>query len=629
MPSRQAAAKLGASSWVRRTEGYSRRQYGGPDQLGRTASGAMWGVGFAPMTTTPAGSSLLRETRRRPGTALTAALDYPRRRLETPGKTVFTVAGLSLMGLALRVAILLRPISLVDRLFIPDDTYYTLTIARSMAHGHGPTVDGTTLTSGFQPLLGFLMTPVFWLTNGTDAPLGADLALLVVADTAIIVVLAWVAYRLAGKAAAIVAAAVWAISPVGISMSLGGLETSLAMFFEISLVAVWIWANDHRSALRWAAVGGVAGLSVLARTDALLLLGLLVLVQLWRGPRRPLVPAGVVGAVVLGPWWVWCALTFGSPLPTSGPAAHHLLPFKSFSNTTTSLAAGAVSGGPFQPWDWLRLKLIHDTTLGVAVFWVMVAALLALAAGWMFLRPRRAAHDSSETLVSPSTWRVAGTLPAFAALLMIFYSWYGVTFYFTRYLAPVAMVVTMALSALAGRVASVEGRSKYVAAVSMVGVLTVPTVAAARADVRDLTVHALPPVQLNSAHLFDATTGYRDVATQAIRVVPRGAVLGGWQSGAISYFADGHLTVVNLDGVVNPVASALQHRGNFPAEYIRSRDMTWLADYPSIVDVLRQSVHRLDPGATTRVVAALPAVGPSPPIEVAEIVWSPEGGRGR
>jgi len=75
--------------------------------------------------------------------------------------TVLTVGGIALFAFVLRCALLLRPLAVIDRRFIPDDTYYTLTIARSIAHGHGPTVDGRTLTSGFQPLQGFLMTPVF------------------------------------------------------------------------------------------------------------------------------------------------------------------------------------------------------------------------------------------------------------------------------------------------------------------------------------------------------------------------------------------------------------------------------------------------------------------------------------
>ena len=88
-----------------------------------------------------------------------------------PGRvspTAITVAAFAGVGLVIRLAVLARSLTIIDRLFVPDDTYYTLTIARSMAHGHGPTTDGSTLTSGFQPLLGFVMTPVFWLTNSAD-----------------------------------------------------------------------------------------------------------------------------------------------------------------------------------------------------------------------------------------------------------------------------------------------------------------------------------------------------------------------------------------------------------------------------------------------------------------------------
>src|SRR5262249_34974217 len=150
----------------------------------------------------------------------------------------------------------------------------------------------------------------------------------------------------------------------------------------ISLIAAWMWANDRSSPRRWAAVGVVAGLAVLARTDAAYLVALLVLVQVLRGPRRPLVPAAVVGAAVLAPWWIWCTAMFGTPLPTSGLAEPRLGQSNSFSHLSTSLALGAVGGGPFQTWDWLRARLLAKPGAGTAAFWVVVVALFAIAA-WL------------------------------------------------------------------------------------------------------------------------------------------------------------------------------------------------------------------------------------------------------
>lgn len=55
-----------------------------------------------------------------------------------------------------------QPLTTIDRLFLPDDTYYTLSIARALSAGDGPSASGGILTSGFQPLTAFLMVPVFW-----------------------------------------------------------------------------------------------------------------------------------------------------------------------------------------------------------------------------------------------------------------------------------------------------------------------------------------------------------------------------------------------------------------------------------------------------------------------------------
>ncbi|MGZ4691407.1 MAG: glycosyltransferase family 39 protein, partial [Acidimicrobiia bacterium] len=229
--------------------------------------------------------------------------------------TKLAVAAFAFIGLLLRGALVSRSLRAIDGLFIPDDTYYTLTIARSLAHGHGPTVDGSTLTSGFQPLLGFLMTPVFWFTSSSDTALRLDLVLLVIADTATILVIAWVAHRLAGRVAAVAAAAMWALSPIAISMALGGLETSLAILAQVGLVAVWIRARERDDTRHWIVVGVVAGLAVLARIDSLALVALLGALQLWRGTRPGLRPAAIAGAIVLAPWFGWCAVTFGTPIP--------------------------------------------------------------------------------------------------------------------------------------------------------------------------------------------------------------------------------------------------------------------------------------------------------------------------
>jgi hypothetical protein len=519
---------------------------------------------------------------------------------------IATIAGITLLGFVLRLAVLLRPIGVIDRLFVPDDTYYTLTIARSIAHGHGPTVDGTTLTSGFQALLGFVMVPVFWITKNPDTALRVDLAFLVVVDTLTIVALAWVAYRFAGRVAAVVAASLWAISPVAISMALGGLETSLAILAAVSLVGTWMWANEELGTKRAVIMGAVAGLAVLARVDLLLLVGLLVALQLWRGPRRPLLPAALAGAAVVAPWWIWCTVEFGTPVPTSGPAAHNLAPLRPFSHEAFAQVAGAVVGGPFVVWRSLREDLNDHAVLGVVVFFAVVVALLAVAVWWSRRR-------------SLSTASMAA-LPAFAAGLLLFYAWFGVGWYFTRYLAPVACVVSLILAVIVARVWNWwKGAARWrgLAVIGTLLVIVVGVVAAGREYSHSVTATRA------TASGFDSITGYRDAARTIAAIPKSDQRLGAWQSGAFGYYANGRFTVVNLDGVVNPDAERATRAHRLP-RYIKQRRLDWLADFTlHIVGFVFADSKRLHPQPSVETVKGLPQFPPFPEYGVARVRWPP------
>ncbi|MGZ6906187.1 MAG: ArnT family glycosyltransferase [Acidimicrobiia bacterium] len=494
------------------------------------------------------------------------------------------VTGFAVVGLLLRLAVWFRPLATLDRLFIPDDTYYTLTIARSIAHGHGPTADGTTLTSGFQALHGFLMVPVFWLTDNHDAAVRVDLALLVLADVLTIVVLGWIAYRLAGSTAAVIAAGIWALSPIALSMALGGLETSLAIAAEVTLVALWIRADDQPAAARWALVGIASGLAVLARVDAILLVALLVLVEVWRGEWRRLGPAAIAGAVVVGPWWTWCLLNLGTPFPTSGAAAHAVVHGREFAATTFATAAGAVTGGPFASPESFRSYLVSHSTVGIAVYFVVVAVLATVGIAWL-----RSGASRRDPVRRPSPTNAAATLPVFAIGLLGFYVWFGVTWYLSRYLAPVAAIVTLIVAVAAAhalRWSTAEARRPAVALAVVAGLMTVVAIGIG-GDEHALTAATRTPT------LLDAVTGFGRVGKQASAAIPCGATAGAWQSGAIGYYGSGRIRVVNLDGVVNPEAPIGDPAAT--ARYIRDRHITWLADWDTILEswlfVGRKRIH--------------------------------------
>lgn len=119
------------------------------------------------------------------------------------------VAVVTVIGLALRVGVALRPLQSIDRLFVPDDTYYTLGIARSLAHGHGPRIGGGPLTNGFQPLVAFVEVPIFWFVGSPDSGLRAALVVLAICDALTVVWLARIAFRIGGTPAAVIAASIW------------------------------------------------------------------------------------------------------------------------------------------------------------------------------------------------------------------------------------------------------------------------------------------------------------------------------------------------------------------------------------------------------------------------------------
>jgi hypothetical protein len=512
------------------------------------------------------------------------------------------IGAVTAAGFLLRAAVLARSLPVLDRLFVPDDTYYTLSIARSLARGHGPAADGHTLTSGFQPLQAFLLVPVHWVVGGTDAFVRADMVLLVLADTVTIAVLGWLAWRLAGKVAAITAAVIWASSPIAVSMALGGLETSLAVCFAALLVAAWIRADDGGTATgRWVLAGVVAGLAVLARFDAMLLVALLGAMQLWRGPRRVLVPAGIAAAVVLAPWWIYCTVQFGSPVPTSGRAEHALAPLAPFSSRGFAQIAGAVAGGPFTSWRSLRVALDERPGLGVALF-VLAAALLLFVAWWWYRSAR-----------GPTA--VVAVLPVYAVGLMVFYAWFGVGWFFSRYMTPVAMVATLVLATVVGRAWVAEGRRRTV----VLGV-TGALVAAAFVSVVVGTAHNLTADVPYAAQL-DSYTGYRDMALVVDHEVPRGERVAAWQSGAVGYFAGDDHRVVNLDGVVNPAAADATRDGTIP-EYLRDEKVQWIADTDlRVIGFALQDAKQLDPVPRLTFVKDAPQFPRFPKYAIAQINW--------
>lgn len=497
----------------------------------------------------------------------------------TKARTPRVCAAVAVGGLALRLALLARPPAVLDRLFVPDDTYYTLAIARSIARGLGPSADGLHLTSGFQPLLAFLLVPVLRLSRDPDVAFRAALAVGAIADAVSAWLVGWLAYRLgqqawsgealqarASRVAAVVATSMWTLSTAAIATSLNGLETSLTIACTLAALAMWSVARERGSLPLWCLSGALLGLCLFARVDTVFFVAALGVATLLRAGPRAVATSAFGALLTIGPWWAYALSRFGSIVPESGAAVREqALMYKALGmNIRDQLAwaAGAAVGPPLFDSTWLREALGSGASaIGFATGIVLVVALLRVVRG-------RSARSGR----APDELRI---LAMYAACIFLFYGLYlPARWFFRRYLVPVHAFAGLALPLLVAR-AWVERRIHPRRARAVDVALLACLLAGFAALARFAT--SSPPMSVDQGH--HGAKGYREPARQIVALAPRAAVIGSFQSGALDWFADGSGTiVVNLDGVVDREAARAVRERRIAA-FARSRGVTHLADW--------------------------------------------------
>lgn len=466
----------------------------------------------------------------------------------------------------IRFVIAFSSLEQVDRRFVPDDAYYTLSIARSLAHGLGPTADGTTLTNGFQPLLAFLTVPAFWLFSGTTAPFVCVLVVSAMADAVSVWLLGRLAARQGGPIAGIVAAAAWSLSPIAIANSLNGLETALAFACQLGFVEAWTRAEKRGRGYMLA--GGLGGLALLARIDSVFVVVALGAITIARRRRSPRVIGQMVGAgvLVVAPWWLYSIFRLGRVVPESGAAVHagiaiheslYLTPLKAIAWLGGSLLGGAIVDLP-----QARLYLIQHPLLGA------VLTILVLAAG-VLLAWRWARNPIMLALMFHA-----------CALMLLYTLWLPALWFFRRYLEPVYGVVTLVGAVAAARALDPKPQEQWrrlVGASAIVLALGFGCGGGGR---------VLRGWGIEDERGLNGAKGYAAAARDVLALLPDGAVVGAFQSGALSYFTRPGVHVVNLDGVVDGRArKALEARRVL--DYAAEREITHIADWRFNIESLR------------------------------------------
>ncbi len=204
-----------------------------------------------------------------------------------------------------------------------DDAFITFRYSRNIVEGHGFVYNPGSRTLGTTTPLYTLLMAAAGLITGSEAYPWFALVINALADAGSSVLLALLMVRLTGylPVAALVGIA-WAINPVSVTFAIGGMETSVAILWQVA--AVYAYVSRYE---RWMVF--FAALGILTRIDTVIWAGLLLLHQLvtrWNDRRHDAsnrwfdrLPwqSWTVGAAVVTPWYVFSLAYFGTLLPRS------------------------------------------------------------------------------------------------------------------------------------------------------------------------------------------------------------------------------------------------------------------------------------------------------------------------
>lgn len=197
-----------------------------------------------------------------------------------------------------------------------DDAFITYRYARNILAGNGFVYNpGEQVLGTTTPLYTLVMVVLGALSGGSAAPFPQlAMGLNAIADGVTAVLLLRLGKQLGARLAGWGAALVWAILPFSVTFAIGGLETSV---YVLLLVATWGAYLQGRYVI----VGLCAGLALLTRPDALILILPLGFDRLFFDQKRRGVRVSAEELLAFfAPTAIWFAAAsfyFGSPLPHS------------------------------------------------------------------------------------------------------------------------------------------------------------------------------------------------------------------------------------------------------------------------------------------------------------------------
>src|SRR3989338_9407708 len=148
------------------------------------------------------------------------------------------------IGLIIRVYLSLLPIDTMISKFVIDDTFVSLRISENIVNGLGVSFDGVILTNGFNVLQMLILIPMQYFFQDLIIPLRIFLILSSVFNVLTAVLIFKIVKKYTNNLAALFSAVLWLFNPIGIFISLNGIEGGLYCFFIALSVYYYLNIKD-------------------------------------------------------------------------------------------------------------------------------------------------------------------------------------------------------------------------------------------------------------------------------------------------------------------------------------------------------------------------------------------------
>lgn len=225
-----------------------------------------------------------------------------------------------------------------------DDSYITYRYARNISTGAGFVYNPGEFVQGTTTPLYTLLLALLAVPFGADTLPNISFGIALIADVINVVLLFRIARHLLKQdLPAFVLALVFLFQPFRINVAVGGMETSLFLTMLLAAYDRYLIGNQVYAA------AVLCALAMLIRIDGVLAVGPIFLHALWKN-RWAAIRAGLLGALILLPWFLWATWYFGNPIPFSIYAK--TLAYQSYTASATLLLiltfVGTGTLGPYQ-----------------------------------------------------------------------------------------------------------------------------------------------------------------------------------------------------------------------------------------------------------------------------------------